>query len=67
MDVQIVAGLAPGADQIVYFSTFDEQGWVDLINRGRGGQAGAGSSALGQLGARRGRPRLVAGRASGDR
>jgi len=33
MDVQIVAGLAPGAAQIVYFSTFDEQGWVDLINQ----------------------------------
>ncbi len=32
MDVQIVAGLAPGADQIVYFSSFDEKGWVDLIN-----------------------------------
>jgi kumamolisin len=32
MDVQIVAGLAPGAEQIVYFSTFDEQGWVDLLN-----------------------------------
>jgi kumamolisin len=32
MDVQIVAGLAPDADQIVYFSTFDEQGWVELIN-----------------------------------
>jgi kumamolisin len=31
MDVQIVAGLAPGADQVVYFSTFDEQGWVDLL------------------------------------
>jgi len=33
MDVQIVAGLAPGARQIVYFSTFDEQGWVDLLNQ----------------------------------
>jgi kumamolisin len=33
MDVQIVAGLAPGAEQIVYFSTFDEQGWVELINQ----------------------------------
>jgi kumamolisin len=33
MDVQIVAGLAPGAEQIVYFSTFDEQGWVDLLNQ----------------------------------
>ncbi len=32
MDVQIVAGLAPGADQIVFFSTFDEQGWVDLLS-----------------------------------
>jgi kumamolisin len=32
MDVQIVAGLAPGADQIVYFSSFDEQGWIELIN-----------------------------------
>lgn len=31
MDVQIVAGLAPAAAQIVYFSTFDEQGWVDLL------------------------------------
>jgi kumamolisin len=31
MDVQIVAGLAPGAEQIVYFSSFDEQGWVDLL------------------------------------
>jgi kumamolisin len=33
MDIQIVAGLAPGAEQIVYFSTFDEQGWVDLLNQ----------------------------------
>jgi kumamolisin len=33
MDVQIVAGLAPGAEQIVYFSSFDEQGWVDLIDQ----------------------------------
>lgn len=33
MDVQIVAGLAPAAEQIVYFSTFDEQGWIDLINQ----------------------------------
>ncbi len=31
MDVQIVAGLAPGAAQLVYFSSFDEQGWVDLL------------------------------------
>ena len=33
MDIQIVAGLAPRADQIVYFSSFDEQGWVDLLNQ----------------------------------
>jgi kumamolisin len=32
MDVQILAGLAPGADLVVYFSSFDEKGWVDLIN-----------------------------------
>jgi kumamolisin len=32
MDVQIVAGLAPGAEQIVYFSSFDERGWVDLLD-----------------------------------
>ncbi len=32
MDVQIVAGLAPDAELVVYFSTFDEKGWVDLIN-----------------------------------
>jgi kumamolisin len=33
MDIQIVAGLAPGADQIVYFASFGEQGWVDLLNQ----------------------------------
>lgn len=32
MDVQIVAGLCPGADIIVYFATFDQKGWVDLLN-----------------------------------
>jgi kumamolisin len=32
MDVQIVAGLCPSADIIVYFATFDQKGWVDLIN-----------------------------------
>ena len=40
MDVQIVAGLAPGADQIVYFSTFDEQGWVDLLGEVVAGRPG---------------------------
>jgi kumamolisin len=33
MDIQIVAGLAHGAELIVFFSTFDEKGWVDLINQ----------------------------------
>ena len=32
MDVQIVAGLCPGADIVVYFTTFDQKGWVDLLN-----------------------------------
>lgn len=32
MDVQVIAGLCPAAGISVYFSTFDEQGWVDLLN-----------------------------------
>ena len=32
MDVQIVAGLCPGADIVVYFTQFDQKGWVDLLN-----------------------------------
>jgi kumamolisin len=32
MDVQIVAGLCPGASITVYFATFDQKGWVDLLN-----------------------------------
>jgi kumamolisin len=32
MDVQVIAGLCPAASISVYFSTFDEQGWVDLLN-----------------------------------
>jgi kumamolisin len=32
MDIQIVAGLCSGADITVYFSTFDQQGWVDLLS-----------------------------------
>ena len=55
MDVQIVAGLSPGADQVVYFSTFDEQGWVDLINQVVAGKpAAAVAQFVGQLGACRG-------------
>jgi kumamolisin len=33
MDVQIVAGLAPDAEIVVYFSSFDEKGWIDLMNQ----------------------------------
>ncbi|HVP55093.1 MAG TPA: S53 family peptidase [Candidatus Eisenbacteria bacterium] len=33
MDVQVIAGLCSGANISVYFSTFDEQGWVDLLNQ----------------------------------
>jgi kumamolisin len=32
MDVQIIAGLCPKANISVYFSTFDQGGWVDLLN-----------------------------------
>jgi kumamolisin len=33
MDVEIVAGLCPGADIVVYFAPFTQKGWVDMINR----------------------------------
>jgi len=33
MDVQIVAGLCPGANIVVYFATFDQQGWVAMLNQ----------------------------------
>ncbi len=32
MDVEIVAGLCPDAHIVVYFATFDQKGWVDLLN-----------------------------------
>lgn len=32
LDVEVIAGLCPAADISLYFSTFDEQGWVDLLN-----------------------------------
>lgn len=32
MDVEIIAGLCPNANIFVYFSSFDERGWVDLLN-----------------------------------
>src|SRR5262249_20311756 len=33
MDVQIIAGLCPKAKISVYFSSFDQGGWVDLLNQ----------------------------------
>jgi kumamolisin len=33
MDVEIIAGLCPKASIFVYFSTFDQRGWVDLLNK----------------------------------
>src|SRR5450432_3616166 len=33
MDVEIIAGLCPGANISVYFSTFDQRGWVDLLDK----------------------------------
>jgi kumamolisin len=32
MDVQIVAGLCSAAEIVVYFTRFDQKGWVDLLN-----------------------------------
>ncbi len=33
MDVEIIAGLCAQASISVYFSTFDQRGWVDLLNQ----------------------------------
>src|SRR4051812_38419528 len=33
MDVEIVAGLCPKADIVVYFAPFTQKGWIDTINR----------------------------------
>ena len=32
MDVEIVAGLCPGARISVYFASFDQKGWIDLLD-----------------------------------
>ncbi|MFO1057830.1 MAG: S53 family peptidase [Dongiaceae bacterium] len=37
MDVEIVAGLCPRAKILVYVSTFDEKGWIDLLDLVLGG------------------------------
>lgn len=33
MDIEIIAGLCSGAKISVYFATFDQKGWVDLLDR----------------------------------
>jgi kumamolisin len=33
MDVEIIAGLCPKASISVYFSTFDQSGWIDLLDK----------------------------------
>jgi kumamolisin len=33
MDVEVIAGLCPDSTISVYFATFDQKGWVDLLNR----------------------------------
>jgi kumamolisin len=41
MDVQIVASLSPGADIAVYFATWDQKGWIDLLDDLTSPKAGA--------------------------
>jgi kumamolisin len=33
MDVEIVAGFCPKAKILVYFATFDQKGWIDLLDK----------------------------------
>jgi kumamolisin len=43
MDIEIVSGLCQGAEIFVYFSTFDQKGWIDLLNMVISGQPAATS------------------------
>jgi kumamolisin len=43
MDIEIVSSLCQGAEIYVYFSTFDQKGWIDLLNQVIGGQPAAPS------------------------
>jgi kumamolisin len=40
MDVEIVAALCPKASVLVFFATFDQKGWVDLLDAATGGEHG---------------------------
>ena len=33
MDIEIIAGLCPAADISVYYATFDQKGWIDLVEK----------------------------------
>ena len=67
MDVQIVAGLAPGAAIVVYFSSFDEQGWVDLLNEVIAGKPASAVSLSVSWGLAEDDPDWSKARAAGDR
>jgi kumamolisin len=41
MDIEIVAGLCSGAELYVYFATFDQKGWIDLLNKVIAGEPAA--------------------------
>lgn len=41
MDIEIVAGLCPGAKILVFFSSFEQKGWIDLLNQLIAGQPAA--------------------------
>jgi kumamolisin len=43
MDIEIVAGLCPDAEILVYFATFDEKGWMDLLGKVIAGEPAAPS------------------------
>lgn len=43
MDIEIVSGLCPDAEIVVYFATFDQKGWIDLLNEVIAGKPAAAS------------------------
>jgi kumamolisin len=43
MDIEIVSGLCPQAEIVVYFATFDQKGWIDLLDEVIAGKPTAAS------------------------
>lgn len=43
MDIEIVSGLCPDAEIVVYFATFDQKGWIDLLDEIVAGKPAAAS------------------------